>query len=460
MARKYSIEELRELGLVGEKTDLIPPHSDGGLLTYPGVRPDMYSTIPRVGNFAANLPIQPSNPENEIYEVLTGQTADTGSNPANTCGDPAIAGVLKTAAVKVRFGQYYKGTPIYDASKAGLRAGRWDTDRQMINMQLPAGNPFVPSPVTIDTGSINTPVGKMLLELGQSVLLDFAYTHFAGDNSKAYTAARTGFIKEYDGLDKWIRDDYADFVSTADADALNSYVISGGVTLDGDFVAQLSDVFRTLRTDAELIGMPNVTWAITINPRMLYPLIDIWACNYQTARCLVDGVSRQDVSTVTTLREQMYGGRFLLIDGERVPILTDFGLGATGGGGAAGTDVADANGTWTSDLLVVPMYNAGRPLTYLQYLPYTNAELAEVQAMGFDQVRVINGGFYLMTYKKTGFCLSYQVTARPRLIMDTPFLAARIDDISFEATTPFRTPIIGTGFKDGGTTFRENIVTP
>ena len=445
MARKYSIEELTALGLVGGQKDLIPPHSTGGLLTYPGVCPDMFSTVPRAGNFAANLPIQPSVNENELAEILTAQGADSGSNPANTCGDPAIAGNLKVAQIKAVFGQYFKGTPVYDISKAGLRKDRSDIDRFLINPNVPTGNPFVPEPVMVDANSINTPVGKMLLELGQSALLDFSYTHFRGDSSKAYSAARLGFIKEYDGLDKWIRDDYDDEVSSTDADALNSYVTTGG-ELDGDFVAQLSDMFRTLRTDAELIGMPNVRWAIVVNPRAIYPLVDIWACNYQTARCLVDNVSRQDVSTVTALREQMYSGNFLLIDGERVPFLSDFGMAAT---------QAEDTGIWTSDVFIVPMNSSGTPLTYLEYLPYTNAEVAEFLALGFDQVRVINGGFYLMTFKRQGFCLSYQVTARPRLIMRTPFLAGRIDDVTFTSTTPFRQPEAGTYFKGGGVETRS-----
>ena len=458
MAKKvksYTLKELRDLGdyLSRQKTDLIPAHAHNGegLFVNPGVRPEMYSAIPRMGNFAENLRLIPSNTENEIYEILTGQSADSGTNPSNTCGDPPIAGNLKTAAVKAVFGQYYKGTPIFDVSKSGLRHDLADIDRTLLNYPVPVGNPFVPSPVAINPQSINTPVGKMLLELGNSVLQDFSYTHFSGDSSKAYSATRLGFIKEYDGLDKWIRDDYEDFVSTTAADAINSLVDTSAPDIDSDFVVLLSDMFRTLRTDAALVGLPNTTWAIVVNPRIIYPLIDIWACNYQTARCLVDGVSRQDVATVTALREQMYAGQYLMIDGERVPLITDYGVPATGGGGTLGTDSSDANGEWTSNIYIVPMSTSGRPLTYLQYLPYTNAEMAQFLAMGFDQVRVINGGFYLMTFKRTGFCLSYQVTARARLIMDTPFLAGRIDDVTFDVTTPFRTPIIGaTGYKNGG----------
>lgn len=437
--RSYTVEELKELGLVGGAKDLIAPHATGGLLSSPGVRPDMYSTVPRVGNFAQNLNLIPSNNENDLAEVLTAQTADTGSNPANACGDPAIAGNLKVAQIKAVFGQYLKGTPVYDISKAGLRRDLADVDRHLLNFQRPTGNPFVPEPVSFGTDSINSPVGKMLLELGQSALLDFAYCHFNGDVTKAYTATRPGFIKEYDGLDKWIRDDYSDQVSSTDADALNSYVVAGGA-LNGDIVANLSDVFRTLRTDAELIGMPNVIWAIVINPRLKYPLIDLWACNYQTARCIVEGVSRQDVGTVTDLREQMFAGDYLLIDGEKVPLLYDFGVAAS----KSGSD-------WTSDLFVVPMANNGAALTYLEYLPYTNADVASFMAMGFDQVRVINNGFYLMTFKRDGFCLSYRVTARPRLIMRTPFLAARMDGIVFQSSTPFRSPITtDPDYKDGG----------
>jgi hypothetical protein len=447
---------LEKYNPTGEKA-FVPPHGPGGLMTFPGVRPDMYSLVPRVGTFASSLPIRPSKDAVPLWEFLTGVTAQTGTNPDTTCGTPPVAGKLKIAQITAPFGTFYKATDQMNISDAGLRINRSDENRRL---RTPVGNiaenPFVPVPPNASAESFNTWLGKAYMEFGQGAMLDFARVDWRGDPTKLPAATVLGFIKEYRGLDGWIKTGYVDLESGNTVASLDSQVVNYNATLSSTFVVAAVNMYDNLLMQAELTNVPNTMWDIVVHPRMKSDLFDIWACNYHTARCLPasNAAVRLDSQEVTRLRDAMRNGNYLLINGEQVRVLWDAGIDAT---------QSEATGIWTSDFYFVPREDGmGNDLTYREYLPYdgTNQDMNEIVAQSGGEYRTLNGGFYLMTFIRTVFCIQWVFTNKSRIIMERPDLAGRLDNVQFTNTSTANDPFPGSTYhKNGGTTFREDYVT-
>jgi hypothetical protein len=436
--------------------EIVWPHGDGGLLTYPGARPAMWNLTPRVGTFINKLPLYPSRNEKEIYEFITGVTAQTGTNPANYCATPMKGGKMKAGQIIAQYGQFFKGTDEINVMQAGRFKNRSDVRRRLLNTGYDeiTNNPFIPMPINAGPESLNTIVGKTFLEFGQGVLLDFAYVLWRGNITKDNTQTYPGFIKEFNGFDQWIKTGYTDVVSGSVTPSLDSQVVNYNATLGSQFVLKLSNMIRTLIVEAELKNTPNVIWELVMHPRAMFPIFDIWACNYMTARCMPTESNGQilDQTGINRLRDEMIRGRYLLIDGERFTVSFDAGIEAT----------LDATGEWTSDVYIVPMDDGrGNALSYFEYMPRdaaNNDELAEIMQLAPGEWRVMNGGLYLAGFKKReAFCLEWQFGSEVRLIVERPDLAGRIDNVKFTSDTPFNDPYPGATYhKNGGTTFRAS----
>lgn len=436
----------------GQKA-FVPPHGPDGLLTYPGVRPDMYSLVPRVGTFSASLPMFPSRQNTPLFEFLTGVTAQTGTNPDDTCGTPPVSGKAKIAQILANYGTFYKATDQMKISEAGLRNNLADVNRRLRN---PVGslndNPFVPMPPNSTAESFNTWLGKAFLEFGQGAQLDFAYVDWSGDPTKLPAATYRGFIKEYLGIDGWIKTGYTDVVSGQAVTSLDSRVVNYNAAIGANFVTALVNMMDTLMMEAVIKNVPNVFWKIVVHPRMRADLFEVWACNYHTARCIPSASNGLILNTmeVTKLRDEMRRGNYLLINGEQIPVEYDAGIPAT---------QSETTGIWTADVYIVPIEDGyGNPLIYREYLPYDggNADVTEIIAATEGRFRVMNGGFYLGTYSTTNFCVTWTFTAKVRLILERPDMAGRLDNVQFSNNTPITDVFPGqTYHRDGGTTFRD-----
>jgi hypothetical protein len=449
--KQYSVEEIgalaAALGLTGEKA-FVPPHGPNGLLTSVGVRPDMYSAVPRVGRMAATIPMYPSRNQNEIIEILTGVTAQGGTNPENTCSTAPYAGNFKVCQQVYPFGTFFKATQQVNIAEAGLYIDRADLDRRILNPPDMSA-PFVPDVVRSDPTAINTHVGKALMEFGVGAQIDFANVDFRGSATNTGVAAHIGFIREYNGLESLIKTGHVDAITSVACPAVDSNVDNYNAALGTALVELLVNNYRENLTRAEQVGFPNASWAIIVHPWMKYDLVDVWSCNYNTARCVPTAENGRILNTesVTALRDEMLRGSYLLIDGERVPLMTDWGISYS---------ISDATGVVTSDILIPALTDGTRALLYREYFPYTSPDMTAFQGVNMDEVRVMNGGFYLMGYSKVNpFCYTYTFTAKTRLILDAPFLSGRIDNVQWTPTVKGNNPDpAGSYHLNGGQTYR------
>lgn len=433
-----------------------PAHGPGGLFSGTGVRPDMYSTVPRPIDLSRVIPIVYSNYENEIYEILTGQTVTEGTRAADICSEGPMAGKLKVCRQVISFGTGKLDTSVERLTTFGRRIDRADLDRNVLNLAT-LENPLMPD--VLNTNNVNTNTGKLLYENGLAWERSYSLMDIQGVATATSNAADFNvWIAQFDGLDRMIRTGYVDMsaslVACPAADSVvtthNAPIGSAG-TNGQTFIANVVNSYRAIKQRAQIIGMGDFEAAIVMHPNAAWAVYDQWACAYNTDRCTGSAGNPvpQNATDVVQFRDTMRRGAYLLIDGEAVPVLFSSGMQWAG----------SANNTFITDIFIVPLRWAGRPLLYRQAFPLSNADAMQwIETQPNAPVRIINGGLYAVGMRTTnGFCSKIELITRTRLILDTPFLAARINDVSLTYAIDGYDAYVGqSNYKDGGQSSRYN----
>lgn len=444
-------------------------HGPYGLLSAPGLSRDLMNAmlLPYTG-LASRLPSYPSNDGYPLYGIITGQTAGSGSNPTGVCDDPPNAGLLKLCTQSAVFGRYSLQTPVIDVDRVGLGTNRGEfMDQQLI------GNPFSVSGVentapTTPTGmninnALNNEISKVFFELSVDWVRRYGPLLYTGNPANNTSG---GGYKEYRGLDGLINTGYRDAetgTACAAADSILANFASANVTTANTNIVQLmTSTYRRLKINARGMGLWPVKWVIVMREALFYELTQTWACTYATFRCSnVGGFSTSQVNSISNdsvmqLRQDMRGnmetrtGQYLLIDDERVEVLFDDFVAET----------ALANGAFNSSIYFIPLtVIGGRAVTYFEYLNYDapNGALAAARALApGDSYMATDGGRFLWHRKPpTNFCVQALVKTEPRLILRTPYLAARITNVAYTPLAHERDwNTSGYYFANGGATSR------
>lgn len=431
----------------------------------PGVNPRMFQTIINAnGSFEKALRFRPSQYIRERVEILTGITASQGTNPSTTCGDGMRPGELKVCMQDYEFGQEIANTNTVSGPDQGLYFTRADVDRELVSDANDFG-PFVPDLFT-GARNINSQSYKQFRTLAQALMLSNAKVLWQGNRSAAPTGTGSFdfFVKQPDGLDRMIKTGYTDVVSNVACAAADSRVINFNANLTGtsanfgSIVDALTDMFTGIEMDVsggqggDGMGYVNNMWAIVIHPRMWRPLTRLWPCAYQTVGCatLNDSAGQKliiNAENQREMQEQMYQGRYLMIDGMRIPVLFSWGISNPN----VGLD------TYTSSIYIVPFTVGGEDVTYVEYFNHGNEQQeAWYNALnGNPDTRVLNGGFWRSERRMKAGCLEYQFWSRWRLTFRAAFAAGRIDNVTYQDRTRMRSPYIGESYyADGGQTSR------
>lgn len=462
MEKSYTLSELKalqEIG-VGQKHDpastvsnWIGAHGPGGLLSGAGVRPDMFATIPQIVGLSDVIPLIASRNHNEILEILTGVTGGEGTRATDICSEGPTPGKLKVCRRTVPFGEMKIDTTVERITSFGRRIDYSDMDRNVLNLQG-LNEPLMPS--VLNSNNVNTNTGKLFYELGYAVKRSYSVMDIQGTAGSTSNASDfSPWISQYNGLDQLIATGHTDSVTTVACPAADSAIfthnaaISAAGTNGLTFIANMVSAIRSVMQRAVDVGMGDFQFAVVMHPNAAWAVYDVWACSYYTDRCAGAAASpnNTDAAGIVALRDQMRRGQFLLVDGMQIPVLYAHGMQWAG----------VSNNTFNTDIYIVPLSWRGRPLLFRQYFPLNNSD-----AVGFfngvvDQgPRIINNGMYAVGKRTTNeFCTKYEFIGQSRLILDTPFLAARVNDVQLTYTVTGFDPYVGqSNYRDGGQSTR------
>jgi hypothetical protein len=405
-------------------------HGPGGMLGQFGLPADLVNAmvLPLTG-LAARMPIMLSPFTNEVFTILTGQTASSGQEPTTACGDARQPGNLKTCSQTWPFGRIVMDSQIVQADRAGELINRGEfIDQSLI------GNPFGEITQLISVNprdALRSVTKKKLLELMNDLHRD--YGHLLYDANPANTAGSQGYI-EFNGLDRLINNNYQDVSAQQACPAANSYIEAFDANVEADpaeTVAAFTEIVRHLRYLAERTGLLPVKWVWTMRYSLFMKLTELWPCAYMTYRCRT-AAPESDAQIVIDGREQermraeMRRGKYLLIDDEQVEVVIDDFI-----------DETASAGVFTSGAYYVPETIAGgRRSLYWQYFnlagPYGMQEA--IGEFAPNSFKVLGGGRYWLHHKPpSNECIQVRVGYKPRIILEAPFLAARLTGLSYTA---------------------------
>lgn len=431
-----------------------------GLLTAPGVRPERFANIPRPLTFMRLLTeqgaLQRSEYINEVLEIFTGATDGAGTNATGFCGNPPTAGQLMVMQRVFKFGQWYMKSNLNAVPLIGRLRSRADVPGRILNAG-PEANPLIPD-IMYQLNDTRSQLQYELFMIGVQNERGLEKVGVGGNSALASTSTNLGWISEFDGLDLQIKTGYTDAVSGALANAADSIsenwgnqLVGGTQSSTGRNIVQIfADTYYALQQNAARVGMEGYEQAIMMRSEFFRALTDVYACSYATARCTNGAVGTPqivDQTVINNLRLEMLGGQYLLIEGVKVPVVFSDGMQFS----HVGTN------QWVTGVYFVPISWAGRPLLRMEYFPMDNPYATEYYSfLNAERYRILNNGMYLVGYRSTGMCDEYHFASSSRLILETPFLAARIDNINFtyNAQTESAYPGETTLYKNGGVSYR------
>jgi len=441
-------------------------HGMGGLFSYPGLSRPVFNAmiLPRMG-LQSILPVKPSRDQSPLYGIFTGVTATSGSNPDGPCDDPKTVGLAKLCMHSFVFGRESLQTKVYEIDRIGLTVNRADfTDLQMLGGPWEGVSNIPSLPGLSSNAALNSEIGKSLFELAVGWAREFAEELYTG-NPTNNTA--NGGRKYFYGMDILINTGYQDAETAQLCPAADSIVKDMGSlevnTNCQTYVAWITNVYRRLRFIASHAGLEPARWVMVMRWGLFYELTACWPCNYLTYRCSnpdtagIDPVGSFNTAEAVRMRDEMrgdlqnYTGQYLLIDGERVPVIIDDAI----------TETPLAGSSFSSSIYFVPLsVLGGTPVTFIEHVNYDGPDGALQFANEFapaNSYYTSDGGRFLWHNKPpTNFCVQKVIKAEPRVLLLTPHIAARMTNVKYTPLAHERDWKVDASFYvDGGRSERD-----
>lgn len=422
-------------------------HGPGGLFTLPGVDPDVFSAVLSTRGMIGMLPASPSIFTDPLFSAVTGVLGDTGSEKVNVCDDPPVAGLMKAGTLKAAFGRYERMTREFEINRLGQYINQSDPSYlRLVNSPTPMGG-IADLPWGQEMrGTLLDEYSKIFFELAVSFARLLSKQLWTG-NPANNTAG--GGYKEFPGFEIQVSADKVDAETNQALPALYSDIKEFGyANVDGsnggDIVETLTYLMRYLRNNADRMNLDPVNWVIAMRPEAFYEITAVWPCSYLTYRCTFrsgDDSSRLNVNATdqVAMRDALRNGRYLLIDGMQVPVVLDDGIPED----TNTTNGSVPNPCFASDIYVIPLTAMGRQVTYMEYFNLSNEAIMQaMQEGGYASSYSVSGNGLYMLHRKppVNWCIQWLAKIEPRLIMRTPFLAGRINNVSYCPFEPVRQP--------------------
>jgi hypothetical protein len=434
------------------------PTGPGGLFAQPGLDRAVFTAMQLpVQGLIAQLPVMETRYANPNYALFTGQTANSGDDPTGPCDDPKTVGTRKICTTMLPLGKQRLQTQSIDITEVGLYTNRGEFDDLQIFGGLDPTSGVAPGlPIGPMQTAITRDATAKLYALAVGWTYEFSRELYTGDPSN-----NDGDREYFYGLDTLVNTGYRDVFTGVACPRADSYVVdmdnlvvnSNGTT----YVKRVSNMYRYLQDTARKAGLPNTSWRFVMHPNLFYELSEVWPCAYHTTGCEGIATTTNDTTQFidardnTQARDEMRGdmiamtGQFLMIDGQRVPVILDDTV----------TEEASA-GVFSSPIYLLPFTTLGRmPVLYMEYFSFAGQPIdtAEMFSPG-GSYQVVDGGRFLL-HKKPPLnnCLQITAQARTRLVLRTPHLAGRLDNVAYTTVSGGHFPDWEPGdtyYTDGG----------
>lgn len=413
----------------------------GGLFSVPGVDNAVISLHVQAQGIGSMLPAYASDDDDPRYAFIVGVSDVFGAEPYGPCDD-APAGYLKGGMLTGQFGLVSRGTNEIELTSLLIKKRGASENLRLIGDVLGQGAmvPNIGSPKSI----LNSSVQIEMMQVG--VQLERVLTPMLWQGNPANNTGGGGY-KEFPGLDLQISTGQIDAETGTAIPAADSMIFDfGGNDVDSanpDIVAYMSEVEFHLNYIARRTGLAPVTWVICMTPQLWQELSAIWPCRYLTNGCSTlsgDNPIVINDDNYTRMRDELRNEMYLPINGKRYKVVLDDGMREDNSSNTPGI----ARGEFQGDIVWLPLKIGGNfPATYWEYVDYSKigTELAALPGRVREFLPFwTDGGRFLWSMEVIRTCLKLQATVAPRVILRTPHLAARIQNVTYTPMRHLRSP--------------------
>lgn len=411
-----------------------------------GVERDVINAHMRMGGIASVLPLLPTVTEDPRFPSITGFSASSGQEPTLACSDAPTA-YMKGATLTARFGMIRRDTQVIDMEKAILRKNRGDFDDLILHGQL----------LDMDVTPSKMSTQDMLNVVTKAEMVTASVS--AGRKLGIDLWQGTVAANQMPGLDVQVATGQVDAETNIAAPALDSLVLDfnfadlGGTVRD--IVEYLSFAHYELTNRSERMGLDPVKFILALRPDAWMELSAVWPCRYNTNRCtsFVSGstnVAVMNDGINVKMRDDMRNGKFIDINGERIPVVVDGGIYEY----TNITSSSVAAGKYASSIYLLPLViSGGMKVLYRQYLDFKQAQ-PEIEMLNGMNTFWTDDGVYTWAVETNKWCYKLALKTEQRVVLRTPQLAAKIQKVLYSPLQHLRdADPASTYWKDGGVSF-------
>jgi hypothetical protein len=408
---------------------------------------------------------KPSVFANPVFTTITGVQDDSGSEPTTPCAEPPSAGLKKACTVRAPFGRYARQTREIDITRIGMFNDMADPNYlRLVNNPIQPGGLF-----NTGAGDTTTPSGLLTNEIEQkfwelAVGLNRLLSPQVFRGNPANNLG-TGYA-ELTGFDTLINTGYEDLTTGTTCPSMDSdiknFACADVATHADSLIRALSYMYRYVKDQAFRQSMLPVNWVLAMRPELFFEISAVWPCAYLTYQCGILGDDNNARAVIVNaadqvaMRDDMRANSYLIINGDRIPVVQDDGIAEIDGGNNAGEPPP---GCFCSDIYLIPLsVMGGRAVTYLEHMDW-NAAGAARDALAKQGLFTIQGPWIVIPSQLRN-CMLWEAIIEPRLVMRTPWLAGRLQNVAYCPLQHTRQPFPDDSYwKDGGVTYRTTLPT-
>jgi hypothetical protein len=296
------------------------------------------------------------------------------------------------------------------------------------------GETFAKPPSITEADVISLIVKTEMVTMG--ILLERSILPMTWTGTPANNTTHGGY-KEFPGLDYQVATGHIDAISGTACAALDSdvkdFTYHNVAGTSPDIVTWMAAMEHYLWNNAERMGLAPVKWVIVMRPDLWQELSAIWPCRYMTDRCSSVGNSGNSVVVVNDKgnvieRDAMRNGMYIDINGRRYDVVVDDGI-------FESTNVNNANvqaGSFASSIYFLPLtITGGFPVLYWEYVNYMAAS-PNIALINKGPVPFwTDSGRFMWAMEFVKYCFKLTVKTEPRIILRTPHLAGKIQNVLY-----------------------------
>jgi len=424
-------------------------HGLGSMFGTPqvGIDPEVISTMMQWQGVADILPKQPSKIIEDFLPFITGVEPTSSTEPTTECGD-CISGESEACIQHFPTAKVCRETKAMTLQKCVERVNRGDIDLTLLNEQLGSRSPWHPGSNPSSAAQImqTATAWALLFELPplfMHALSPMVYTgNPANNNGNAYREFRglqllvnTGFVDAFanvtcPALDSDVKDFNYQNVKTATAPTLVETLEMAHYYVNHNARGQ------SLTPVQHVVAMRPELWQILSS---LMPMQSILATIMNASLPSTDYEITLDGASLVQERNALRQGLRVPLNGQSVQVVLDDGIPELNNATSAHCDP----GEYASDIYVLPIsYLGNRAAMRIEYKDYRQftREIAATDDLIGGFYNVTDDGRFSWSVVQDGRCFKIQAETEPRVILKTPQLAARIQNVKYVPLQHLRSP--------------------